>query len=77
MVAPGPKQHLCSLRLNQEYANAGQFEDAVREYDALLAANPGHAAAYYHGGQTWERLGRIDAARDLYQRGIAVAVAIG
>ncbi|MBK9170727.1 MAG: tetratricopeptide repeat protein [Bryobacterales bacterium] len=72
LLRQDPNSTFARYGLAQEYANAGQFEDAVREYDALLAANPGYAAAYYHGGQTLERLGRIDAARDLYQRGIAV-----
>ena len=35
-----------------------------------LAAHPDYSAAYFHGGQTLERLGHSAEARDLYQRGI-------
>ena len=53
-----------------EYANSGNLEGAVEEYESLLSVNPDYAAAYYHGGQTLEKLGRIDEARRMYQRGL-------
>ena len=77
LLRQDPNSTFARYGLAQEYANAGQLEEAVGEYDSLLAANPGYAAAYYHGGQALERLGRIDAARDLYRRGIAVTTQSG
>jgi tetratricopeptide (TPR) repeat protein len=44
---------------------------------ALLEHNPNYSAAYFHGGQTLEKLGRIDEARALYRRGIDVTGATG
>jgi len=41
------------------------------EFEAVLVTDPGHSAAYYHGGQTLEKLGRLDDAREFYRRGIA------
>ena len=38
----------------------------MEEYEALLSFNPDYAAAYYHGGQTLEKLGRLDDARQMY-----------
>jgi hypothetical protein len=32
--------------------------------------NPNYSAAYFHGGQTLEKLDRIDEARVMYQAGI-------
>ena len=54
-----------------EYVNSGSLEDAVREFEAILSADPAYSAAYFHGGQTLEKLARLDDARDLYRRGIA------
>jgi predicted RNA polymerase sigma factor len=38
----------------------------------MKAGDPNYSAGYFHGGQTLEKLGRLDAARDYYRRGIAV-----
>jgi len=54
-----------------EYVNAGELGTAVEEFRAILAADPAYSAAYFHGGQTLEKLGRLDAARELYRQGIA------
>ena len=60
-----------------EYAKAGDLEQAVVEYRAILASNPNYSAAYYHGGQTLEKLGRIEEARQLYRQGIEATTQIG
>ena len=54
-----------------EYVNMGELANAIPEFEAVLVADPAYAAAYYHGGQTLEKLGRIDDARDFYKRGLA------
>lgn len=56
-----------------EYVKAGELERAIEEFDALLATDASYAAAYFHGGQALEKMGRIAAARDYYRRGIAAA----
>ena len=53
-----------------EYVNTGELALAVTEFEALLAADPGYSAAYFHGGQTLEKLGQLNQARDLYRKGI-------
>jgi tetratricopeptide (TPR) repeat protein len=60
-----------------ELANQGRFEEAVAEYGALLERDSNYAAAYYHGGQALERLGRVEEAREWYERGIQVTGRIG
>ena len=40
----------------------------MREFRALLEINPDYSAAYFHGGQTLERLGRLDEARAIVRR---------
>jgi tetratricopeptide (TPR) repeat protein len=73
MVAQNPHDSFSRYGLAMEYANSGDLGQAVTEYRALLAANPNYTAAYYHGGQTLEKLGRREEARLLYQQGIEAA----
>jgi tetratricopeptide (TPR) repeat protein len=70
MVEQNPKDSFSRYGLAMELANSGNLEKAAGEYEALLSFNPDYAAAYYHGGQTLEKLGRLDDARSLYSRGL-------
>lgn len=77
MVAQKPEDSFSRYGLAMELVNAGDLESAVGEFQELLRHNPGYAAGYFHGGQTLEKLGRVDDARDLYRRGIEVTGASG
>ncbi len=77
MVAQNPGDSFARYGLAMEYARAGDLETAVKEFRGLLAINPNYPAAYYHGGQTLEKLGRIDEARELYQQGIEASTRAG
>lgn len=77
MLAQNPRDSFARYGLAMEFANAGQLEQAVAEYRTLLEHNPDYAAAYYHGGQALEKLGRIDEAREMYQRGIDTTARTG
>ena len=77
MVTQNPKDSFSRYGLAMEYANTGSLDKAVEEYDSLLAFNPDYAAAYYHGGQALEKLGRLDDARRMYQRGLDTTRRIG
>lgn len=59
--------------LAMEYVKAGQLERAIEEFEAVLHSDPSYGAAYFHGGQTLEKLGRRSEARDYYRRGIDAA----
>ncbi len=72
MLAQNPQDTFARYGLAMDYANSGELESAVTEYRALLAANPNYAAAYFHGGQALEKLGRVEEARELYENGIEV-----
>jgi tetratricopeptide (TPR) repeat protein len=39
--------------------------------------NPDYSAAYYHGGQTLEKAGRREEARQLYREGLEATTRIG
>jgi tetratricopeptide (TPR) repeat protein len=70
MVEQNPGDTFARYGLAMEYRNSGDLEGALREFHALLGANADYAAAYYHGGQTLEKLGRVDEARSMYLAGI-------
>ena len=70
MVEQNPADSFARYGLAMEYRNTGDLEAAVAEFRTLLAAHPDYSAAYFHGGQTLERLGRPAEARQLYMRGI-------
>ena len=77
LVAQDPSNSFTRYGLAMEYANSGDLAHAVAEYETLLAANPDYAAAYYHGGQALEKLGRKDEARAMYLRGIEATTRTG
>jgi Flp pilus assembly protein TadD len=77
MVAQNPADSFSRYGLAMEYANSGDFEHAVQEYRALLTTNPNYSAAYYHGGQTLEKAGRREEARELYRQGLEATTRIG
>jgi tetratricopeptide (TPR) repeat protein len=71
LLEQNPTSTFARYGLAMEYVKSGQLETAVTEFEAVAAADPGYSAAYYHGGQALEKLGRLDDARGLYRRGIA------
>jgi Tfp pilus assembly protein PilF len=56
--------------LAMETLNSGDLAGAAEAFAGILTVDENYAAAYFHGGQTLEKLGRIDEARATYQRGI-------
>jgi tetratricopeptide (TPR) repeat protein len=70
MAEQNPADTLARYGLAMEYRNTGDLEAAVGEFRALIASHPEYAAAYFHGGQTLERLGQSAEARELYLQGI-------
>ena len=77
MVTEQPAVSFLRYGLAMEYRNAGELESALAEFRALLAVDPDYSAAYFHGGQTLERLGKLDEARELYTTGIDVTTRKG
>jgi Tfp pilus assembly protein PilF len=70
MVEQNPADSFARYGLAMEYRNGGDLTAAMAEFRTLLAAHPDYSAAYYHGGQTLERLGQSAEAREMYLQGI-------
>ncbi len=77
MLAQNPSDSFARYGLAMEFANTGDLQQAIVEYRTLLEHNADYAAAYFHGGQALEKLGRIDEARDMYQKGIDTTARTG
>ena len=77
MVAMNPQDAFSRYGLAMEYRNTGDLEAAAAEFRLLMAANPDYVAAYFHGGQTLERLGLTGEAREVYRNGIVAATRTG
>jgi Flp pilus assembly protein TadD len=77
MVEQKPADSFARYGLAMELRNTGDLEGAMREFDELKRINPEYSATYFHGGQTLERLGRLDEARVFYQEGIEVTTRNG
>ena len=70
MVEHDPKNSFARYGLAMEFANTGRLDDAVKQYETLLANDETYLAGYFHGGQALEKLGRVEDARALYEKGI-------
>ena len=77
MVEQKPTDSFARYGLAMEYRNTGDLEAAMREFRSLMANDPDYAPAYFHGGQTLERMGLLDEAREVYTTGIEVTTRIG
>ncbi len=77
MLDQDPDNSFARYGLAMEYANSGRLDEAIAEYRTLLAKDENYAAAYFHGGQTLEKLGQIEEAREIYEKGIEVTARKG
>jgi tetratricopeptide (TPR) repeat protein len=53
-----------------EFAGRGEYEEALAQFNTLLATDQSYTAAYYHAGRALEKTGKIEEARRMYGRGI-------
>ena len=77
MVSRDPGNTFARYGLAMEHANQGDWEQAVIEFRALLDRDNDYAAAYYHGGQALEKLGEMEQARSMYEKGLEVTTRKG
>ena len=77
MVAQDANNSFARYGLAMEYANSGQLTEALTEFLTLLKSDRDYTAAYYHGGQALEKLGRVEEARAMYEHGIEASTRKG
>jgi Tfp pilus assembly protein PilF len=77
MVNRDPGNTFARYGLAMEYATIGDWEQAIIEFRTLLDHDDSYAAAYYHAGQALEKLGDLEQARTMYEKGIEVTTRKG
>lgn len=77
MVSQDPTNTFARYGLAMEYANSGDWAQAVVEYRTLLQHDEDYPAAYYHAGQALEKLGELEQARTMYEQGIEASTRKG
>jgi tetratricopeptide (TPR) repeat protein len=77
MLAQDSGNTFARYGLAMEYAKAGQLDESVAEYRTLIETDPTYVAAYYHAGQTLEKMGEIEQARAMYENGIEACLRKG
>jgi tetratricopeptide (TPR) repeat protein len=77
MVEQNPTDSFARYGLAMEYRNGGDLPSAMAEFRTLMSVSPDYSPAYFHGGQTLERMGLLDEAREVYTKGVEVTIRIG
>ncbi len=70
LLEQDPGNSFVRYGLAQAYAGSGRLREAAEAYRQLVDTDPLYVAAYYHGGQTLEKLGLAEDARGLYTLGL-------
>jgi tetratricopeptide (TPR) repeat protein len=77
MLEQDPKNTFARYGLAMEFAKSGDLDQAVAEFQNLIATDENYAAAYFHAGQALEKSGKLDEARTVYEKGIEVTTRKG
>ncbi len=77
MVAKNPDNALARFGLANEAAKAGLFEEALEHYEEYLRRHDDEGNGWARAAELFEKLGRIDEAKDARRKGIAAAHRFG
>lgn len=77
ILALDGKNSFARYGIAMELAKQGATDEALKEFDTLLANNPEYTAGYFMAAQTLERAGRRAEAAERLKLGIASAVKTG
>ncbi len=72
-----PNDAFSRYALALDYIKLNRLDDAVKEFEYLLTHAPDYTATYYHLGKVYEQQGRIQDAKTVYQKGIALTAQRG
>ena len=73
MLSHDPANAFARYGLAIEYSNSGQLDQAIAEFQKLLAAHPDYTAGYFMAAQALAKGDRRDDAVKMLREGIAVA----
>jgi tetratricopeptide (TPR) repeat protein len=71
-LVTNPDATFVRYALAMELSNAESPDEAWRHFEYLLNCHPEYAPTYFHAGKLLLKLGRPEAARDVFIKGIEV-----
>ncbi|UYQ95183.1 hypothetical protein MKQ68_08755 [Chitinophaga horti] len=77
LLTQEPNDSFLKHALALEYIKIGDDVSARRQFEELLANEPGYTGSYYHLGKLLERAGVPEEALATYEKGMAIAKAAG
>ncbi len=77
ILALDPKNSFARYGIAMELARQGQTEDALKEFDTLLATDPDYTAGYFMAAQTLANTGQRAQAIERLRAGISCAARTG
>lgn len=76
-LADDPGDLFSRYALALELEKEGRDDEAITQFREALSRDPSYLPVYYQLGRVLARTGRLDEARDAYERGAEVALAAG
>jgi predicted Zn-dependent protease len=73
ILTQNPGDAFARYGLAMEYANKGEIDASVAEFDRLLSTHTDYTAGYFMAAQTLVKAGRKDEAKERLSQGIASA----
>lgn len=77
LIALDPADTVLRFGLGELYVEAGDFARAAEQFAEIVRLDPQYSAAYRYLGQSYAALEQCAEARQIFERGIAVAEARG
>jgi predicted Zn-dependent protease len=77
ILTQNPGDAFARYGLAMEYANQGQTDASLAEFDRLLSTHSDYTAGYFMAAQTLVKAGRTDEAKARLAQGIASAQQTG
>ena len=77
MLLENPTDSFLCHALALEYIKLGNDSDARKLFESILKNEPGYIGTYYHLAKLLERIGEIDNAIKVYEKGMEEAKKAG
>jgi predicted Zn-dependent protease len=77
ILSQNPDDSFARYGLAMEYANQGETDTALSEFNQLLTRNPDYTPGYFMAAQTLAKVQKIEEAKERLRAGIASAVRTG
>ena len=77
MLIDSPKDNFLQHALALEYIKLGNDFDARKLFEEILEREPGYVGSYYHFAKLLERIGEMDNAIRVYEKGMEETRRIG